>query len=128
VSVLRACVHSSSRWVPVFLEAQGEGLRAFPVAPAPHCAPEDIARFSRSGEGGLVLRVDDVIDRVRAARHQINNPLAAALVEVQLLLMDAPDDETRRAVGVVEDQLRKIKALVASLSFPVGSRRQGLEA
>jgi hypothetical protein len=108
--------------VPVFLEADDKGLRAFPVAPAPQCAPEDLARFSRNGEGGLVLAVDDVIDRVRAARHEINNPLAAAFVEIQLLLMDAADDETRRAVGVVQDQLRKIKSLVAGLSFPVRPR------
>lgn len=125
MSVLRACVRSPESWAPVLVEDDGSELSAFPLVPTDGCRPEDVACFTRTGEGGLVLRLDDLFGRLRATRHAINNPLAAALVEVQLLLMDASDDETRRAFGVVQDQLRQIKNLVAGLALPVerGRRR-----
>jgi signal transduction histidine kinase len=126
--VLRASLHAQGRWRPVLLEGSGGALRAFPLAPLRECAPEDVVRFSRTGEGGVVLGVEDLLDRLRTVRHEINNPLAAALAEVQLQLMDAPDDETRRAFGVVQDQLRRIKALVAALALPAGRTRPGSAA
>jgi signal transduction histidine kinase len=125
VTVLRACARAPGRWTPVIVENRERGLRAFSLAPSQDYALEQIARYSRTGEGGLVLRIEHVTDRVRVARHEINNPLAAALVEVQLLLMDAVDDETRRAFGNVQDQLRRIKELVAGLDLPTGKPRQG---
>ena len=111
--------------MPVLVEADPGGLRAVPLLSVSSYALEDVARFGRTGEGGLVLRLADLTDRLRTTRHDINNPLAAALVEVQLLLMDAPDDETRRACGVIQDQLRLIKQMVAQIEVPgVGRRRQ----
>ena len=49
-------------------------------------------------------------------RHDINNPLTAAMAEVQLLLMDLEaDSEVGSAIRLVEDQLRRIRDLVAEL-------------
>lgn len=63
-----------------------------------------------------LLELRTVLSEVARARHDINNPLTAALAETQLLLMDIEEGEVREAVLVVERQLRRIRDLVARLS------------
>jgi hypothetical protein len=108
----------------VLVESDPSGLRALPLAPSHEYALGEVALFCRSGEGGLVFRVDEVLDRARAVGHDINNPLGAALIEVQMLLLDAPDDESRRSLGTLEGHLRLIKKMVAGLGFPGVRRRK----
>jgi signal transduction histidine kinase len=106
----------------VLVEQEGPHLRALPLLSGTSHALDDVARFCRTGEGSLLLRVNDLGRLVRSARHDINNPLAAALVEVQLLLMDATDPEIRRALGSVQAQLRRIQDLVARFDLPGAAR------
>jgi hypothetical protein len=122
VQVLRACARSQGAWCPALVEADPSGLRALPLTPCRRYELEEIALCCSTGEGALFLRVDDVVERTRAVVHDINNPLGAALVEVQMQLLDAADDETRRVFGTLQDQLRLIKKMLAKLAFP-GVRR-----
>jgi hypothetical protein len=47
----------------------------------------------------------------------VNNPLTAALAEVQLLRMDhPPGTEEGEALAVVEEQLKRIRDMVAELA------------
>jgi len=63
----------------------------------------------------LSLRL--LVAELARVRHDLNNPLTAALAEVQLLLMDQPgDSEEAESLRVVEAQLKRIRDLVAKLS------------
>jgi signal transduction histidine kinase len=64
------------------------------------------------------LRLADIVWSLRTARHDINNPLATALVETQLLLMDVTEEETRRALIVIQEELRRIRDLILHLRVP----------
>src|SRR5260370_22093065 len=48
-------------------------------------------------------------------RHEINNPLAALLGQVQLLLRGELDENTRKRLQTVEDLALRIKEIVAAL-------------
>lgn len=87
-----------------------------------------IQAVSRSFAGGLtetaeawmqearpapLLEIRGTLREIAKARHDINNPLTSALAEVQLLLMDVDDAEVREGLEVVEEQLRRIRDLVA---------------
>ena len=113
--MLIACTRGGRDWVPVLVESLEEELVGIPVAPAYRWSLVDICRFCRDGEGYLGFH--QVIDRIRVARHDINNPLAAALAETQLLLMDATDPDTVRALEAIQAQLRRIAVLVSGLAF-----------
>jgi signal transduction histidine kinase len=121
VAVLLACTREGRDWVPVLMERSEEGVVGIPFAAGYQYRLEEIARFCR-GEGDGYLGIHQILDRVRATRHDINNPLAAALAETQLLLMDESDEDARRALDAVQSQLRRIATLIGSLSFPPPSR------
>lgn len=63
---------------------------------------------------------DVLIDLRRAlveiarVRHDVNNPLTAALAEVQLLLFDVQDEESRESLTITQNQLRRIRDMMAS--------------
>jgi signal transduction histidine kinase len=121
VAVLLACAREGRDWVPVLIEATEEGLVGIPFVAGYQYPVEVIGRLCR-GEGDGYLGIHQILDRVRSVRHDINNPLAAALAETQLLLMDAGEGETRRALDAVQSQLRRIAALVGGLTFPPPAR------
>jgi signal transduction histidine kinase len=121
VAVLLACAREGRDWVPVLVEASEEGVMGIPFAAGYQYPLEEIARHCR-GEGDGALGIHQILDRVRSTRHDINNPLAAALAETQLLLMDASDEDARRALEAVQSQLRRIAILIGSLTFPPPSR------
>jgi signal transduction histidine kinase len=112
---MMACTRAGRDWVPVLVEAADGELVGIPVAASYRWPVVDISRICRNGDGYLGFH--QVIDRIRVARHDINNPLAAALAETQLLLMDASDPETRRALEAIQAQLRRIATLVGGLAF-----------
>lgn len=97
-------------------ERAGEGIRVRPFSPG---YEEPLDRFMArwTGErGGVPLELRGVLDRVRRVRHDINNPLTAALAEIQLLLMDETEGETRESLEVVQEQLRRIRDRVHELA------------
>jgi len=79
--------------------------------------PEALAEFVDREVGGQVTLVDlrEALIQIAKARHDVNNPLTAAVAEVQILLMDAADDaEAEEGLLVVQEQLRRIRDLVAA--------------
>lgn len=104
-------------WSPVLLREGDGGLEALPLSPG-FAEPLDEAVTALAGSGDEEGRRSfrHALDLVARVRHDINNPLTAALAEIQLLLMDIPrDSDEGRALGTVEEQLHRIRDLVADL-------------
>lgn len=79
--------------------------------------PEALVQHMVGAVGAQVTLIDlrEALIQIAKNRHDVNNPLTAALAETQILLMDADDDpETREALLTVQEQLRRIRDLVAS--------------
>lgn len=99
-------------------EGPGEDLHLRPLSPG---YEEPLGRLlarwnpEESGAGSL-LELRDALGHVRRVRHDINNPLTAALAEVQLLLMDAEEGEARESLEVIQEQLRRIRDRVQELA------------
>ncbi len=79
----------------------------------------ELADVSESAgrEGGgeeKSLELPQVLARIARARHDINNPLTAAFVETQILLMGAEEGEVREGLEIIQTQLRRIRDLVAA--------------
>ena len=75
-------------------------------------ATEDLADSVRRIESVGALGALEVA----RIRHDLNNPLTSALAEVQLLLFDANDEELRESLEVNQNQLRRMRDLIASTS------------
>jgi signal transduction histidine kinase len=129
LAVLRACSEAGGAWTPVLVEATGDGATAIPLDVGYRCPLELLARAWQQPENGdgVPLHAAQLAERVRMARHDINNPLAAALAETQLLLMDATDEETLRALTAIQTQLRRIRELLGSIPVPAPPRRAPAE-
>lgn len=93
------------------------GMEVRPLQVGWPTTPDALALWAASGGvEGAVLELRTVLSRVGRARHDINNPLTSGMAEVQLLLMDAPPEgETREALETIQDQLRRIRDMVADL-------------
>ena len=114
VDVLVACAAAGAPWIPSFV-LRGEGPVLLTVAPGYRYPLAEVAAWCATGEGEVHLSLPEVIEQVRVARHDLNNPLAAALAETQLLMMDAVDESLRTPLDVIQEQLRRIKDLVSAL-------------
>ena len=51
-------------------------------------------------------------------RHDLNNRLMAALAEVQLLLLDQATPEAKQSYEFIQDELRAMRDLIATLDDP----------
>jgi signal transduction histidine kinase len=72
----------------------------------------------RVGEVGYrtaLVDMHEALVQVARTGHDVNNALTAALAEVQILLMDLEDEgELREALDIIQEQLRRIRDLVAN--------------
>jgi signal transduction histidine kinase len=61
---------------------------------------------------------ESIVALVRRIRHDANNPLTAALGNVQLLLDDpaVTDPEVRESLTVIESELRRLTQILGQLS------------
>jgi signal transduction histidine kinase len=78
---------------------------------------ETLAGYLAGEVGGQVTLVDlrEALIQIAKTRHDVNNPLTAAVAEVQILLMDSGDDlEAQEGLLVVQEQLRRIRDLLAA--------------
>ena len=78
---------------------------------------EALAGYLAGEVGGQVTLVDlrEALIQIAKTRHDVNNPLTAAVAEVQILLMDAGDDpEAQEGLLVVQEQLRRIRDLMVA--------------
>jgi signal transduction histidine kinase len=60
-------------------------------------------------------KLTDAATLVAHVRHEINNPLAALLGQVQLMLREDPGDKARRRAETIEKLAIRIKETVAEL-------------
>lgn len=101
-------------WSPVMV---GEGGRAVPMSPGFGQPLADLVKKAQgedSQAGSVSFRI--ALKDLSRIRHDINNPLTAALAEVQLALMDLePGSDSAEGMEVVERQLRRIRDLAADL-------------
>ena len=115
--LVRAVAERTGTWVPLVIEKEGEGegtiARTLSVG-FPLVLDELLTRVEEAEKPILELRT--VLKFISRARHDINNPLTSGLAETQLLLMDVEEGEIRESLEVIQDQLRRIRDLVASLS------------
>jgi signal transduction histidine kinase len=124
LGLLRRLGDAKGPWSPLLVEegcSDGEetgDVRLLPLSPGLSIplarneagSPDDGAR------GGL-LSHRLLLKELARLRHDVNNPLTAALAEVQLLRMDhPPGTEEGEALAVVEEQLKRIRDMVADLA------------
>jgi signal transduction histidine kinase len=62
--------------------------------------------------------VESIVALLRRIRHDANNPLTAALGNVQLLLDDPAisDPDVRESLTVIESELRRLSQILSQLS------------
>jgi signal transduction histidine kinase len=108
---------SDAGWLPVLVDAGADGGRArlLPISIGWASDPAELARWLGGAEDAQVLELRQVLTRVGRGRHDLNNPLTSAMAETQLALMDARDPAIRQGLETVEEQLRRIRDLIAGL-------------
>lgn len=85
----------------------------------------EAAEFTRGGgDGNHLLELHRVLAEIAKARHDINNPLTSALAEVQILLLDAAEGEERESLETIQEQLRRLRDMVAATRH-LRTRRRG---
>ncbi|MEX0935737.1 MAG: histidine kinase dimerization/phospho-acceptor domain-containing protein [Gemmatimonadota bacterium] len=108
----------SGDWSVLLMDRAPGSLEIVPVSPG--FRTDLISAASRLDEGGAglgLLSFRHSLTELARIRHDINNPLTAALAEAQLVLMDVePGTETAASLQAVEEQLRRIRDLVAQLT------------
>jgi signal transduction histidine kinase len=76
--------------------------------------PNELKRL-RALVADYEAKLTDAAALVAHVRHEINNPLAALLGQVQLMLREDPDGKVRRRAEIIEQLAIRIKETVAEL-------------
>ncbi len=94
------------------------GVRLIPLSPGWPESPNRVSeRLAAGGSAAGYLSFRHAMTDLATVRHDINNPLTAALAEVQLTLLDVePGSEQEESLQVVERQIRRIRDLVIELN------------
>lgn len=105
-------------WSPVFFDKDHEGAWVVPISLGfreDWASAAERLRLGGTASGLLSFRV--ALEELSRIRHDVNNPLTAALAEIQLLLMDIDENVVEREpLEVVESQLRRIRDLIQELA------------
>lgn len=106
---------SVGEWTLAVIDGDGEPYARTVSMGLPARLPE-VGTKSADPENskGVLIELRAVLREVAKARHDINNPLTAALAEVQILLMDVTDEEIRESLEITQRQLRKMRDLLAA--------------
>lgn len=116
LELARSLAEREDPWIPIVLEAgNGSGPVARPLSVGYPLFLDDLLAEAAEPEKPL-LELRTVLRFISQARHDLNNPLTSGLAETQLLLMDVEEGEIRESLEVIQEQLRRIRDLVASLS------------
>ena len=113
---IAAAAPSESPWMPVLVQRADDGTPC--ARPVSLGWPTSLAEAARWADGAVdadVLELRHVLARVARARHDVNNPLTSAMAETQLALMDVVDPGLKAGLETVEEQLRRIRELVAGM-------------
>ena len=106
------------------LAAVGHGRRAeVTIRPvAGHAESLSLVTVEEAADG----RLAELLDSLRALKHELNNPLTGALGNINLLLRRGDlDDRARRRLMTAEQEIKKVSLLVMRLSelAPVSGRK-----
>ncbi len=106
---------AGSGWI-VAMVSDGEPPKIRTVSVGRPHRPEEVAArvCEPDGSHGVLLELEGVLSEIARVRHDLNNPLTSALAEVQLLLFDVTDEEERESLEVMQDQLRRMRDMIAS--------------
>jgi signal transduction histidine kinase len=115
-SLVRAVICHPMRWC-LFIALNGAErnsrngtLRLVALSVGNPVPAEFVAERLRSAPGVFSLR--HATHEIARIRHDLNNPLTAAMAETQLMRMDSDD----QGLEVVETQLRRMRDLIAELA------------
>ncbi len=116
--LLAQLANQSGAWSPLLVATIGEKVSVLPVSPGYREEwSAALERIAAAGTPAALLSFRRCLEELSRIRHDINNPLTAALAETQLMLMESDLEEDRKeSLEVVEAQLRRIAALVAELT------------
>ena len=113
---LAAEAAADAPWLPVLVEPHGQGgVRARPISIGWSAAPAELARWADGEDGADVFELRHVLARIARSRHDLNNPLTSAMAETQLALMDSAEPSVRTGLETIEQQLRRMRDMIASL-------------
>ena len=103
-------------WMPVLIERAPDGAPiACPLSVGWTTPPDELARWASGADDAKVLELRQALARVARGRHDINNPLTSAMAETQLALMDEVPGAIRVGLETIDEQLKRIRDLVAEL-------------
>lgn len=79
----------------------------------------DVRRRAEDPESApeCLLDLNRALAEMSRLRHDLNNPLTAAMAETQLLLMDAREGEERESLESLLGQLRRIRDMLAASRY-----------
>lgn len=105
-------------WSPVALREHEGELRFVPLSPGFLRPMEElVAGVTTGGPDAAFFSFRYALGILSKIRHDVNNPLTAALAETQLMLMDVEEGtEESQSLRTVEEQLHRIRDLVALLN------------
>lgn len=102
-------------WVAVALREGAAGVSARTVSVGYYHELGDVTAFAQEPDASPhLLELFRTLREISRARHDLNNPLTSALAEVQILLLDAVDGETRDSLEVIQEQLRRLRDLLSA--------------
>lgn len=129
LQALAVAADSRGKWVTLLADSGGESLRSlslgWPETPGRVVEQEkwDVGKEPshtpppNEAPPNPILELRHSLRMVARIRHDVNNPLTAAMAEVQLLLMDLEEGtELTESVELVQEQLRRIRDEIAELA------------
>ncbi len=99
-------------------DGSGPQVQVLPISPGyPEALDRVAKRLAAEGMDPGYLSHRRVLLDLSRVRHDVNNALTSALAETQFMQMDnEPGTELAEGLALVEDQLRKIRDLMAELT------------
>lgn len=115
IELLVRLARRTGEWSPLLVR---EGPVLIPLSPGWSQTSAEVGdRLAHGGSPARFLSYRQAMADLARVRHDINNPLTAALAEVQLGLLDTePGTELAAGLEVIEAQIRRIRDMVAELT------------
>ena len=101
-------------WRVALVASDGEEVR--PLTAGARASLEEIVAYAADPAvpPPAFLDLEEVLTEIARLRHDLNNPLTSALAETQLLLLDAGEGDLKQSLEVVQEQLRRMRDMLAA--------------
>lgn len=113
-----ACIPDPWAVLVLLEDQEDQGSQVVALSPGyPELLPETASRLRNPDVRSGYVNHRSLLKDLSHHRHDVNNALTSALAETQFMRMDAPpDSEMAEGLELVEEQLRRIRDLVAELT------------